>query len=61
MAADQFMAHKGLRHAQPEVVERVEGAYLWYLEYQLDDGRLVLEVSWRQPVGWSVFVWDFKP
>lgn len=58
--ARQFMAHKGYPDLEPTGAERVEGAHLWYLDYELPEGHLVLEVSWTEGEGWSVFVWDFQ-
>lgn len=59
--ANHFMTHKGLSNAHPRRVERIEDAFLWYLDYALSDGHLVLEVSWAEEGGWDVFVWDFQP
>lgn len=61
MAAAQFMTHKGRPNATPYAVEKVEGDYCWYLDYDLYDGHLTLRVRWSQHKGWSVSVWDFAP
>lgn len=61
MAAAEFMARKGRPDATPEAVEKVDGEYCWYLDYELYDGHLTLRVRWSQLRGWSVTVWDFIP
>lgn len=55
-----FMTHKGRADATPVAVEKVEGAYCWYLDYELYDGHLVLQVRWSREKGWTASVWDFK-
>lgn len=59
MAAEQFMAHKGLPHARPFDVEKVDDEPCWYFYYELPEGVLELEVYWNGDE-WETIVYTFN-
>lgn len=58
--AREFMAVRSYGDLAPFNVERVHEEFVWYIEYELAEGDLTLEVTWDPDRGWAVSVWDFQ-
>lgn len=58
--AAEYMEHKGL-DARPFSVEKLDGQDCWYFYYELEDGRLELEVYYnKRESEWETTVTGFS-
>lgn len=50
--ARDMLRRKGYQPPRPEVVTKIEGVNLWYVQFRLPTTRVEIEVEYVQGTGW---------